>query len=312
MMRATLADKMLAFLIDTPGGVSMGDLCRVLDLEEPDMRSVIAMLEDAGWGLRQDAGMLALDPRPDPMDCTALRASLCDLGWALDHRLVTGSTNDDGLALTLDAPATLHVAESQLAGRGQHGRRWHARLGQALTFSLSLPVPAERVQVPAWLTLQAGLALREALPRQAREKVTIKWPNDLVVGRRKLAGILAQSRQRGARARLVLGVGINVAAAPALAGRQTTCVEALAGAVAREPLLLELVRALDAVLRHPLPPERVRADWSAQVDALRDRPVRSAAGLSGVGQGLAADGGYRLAGGDGACIVPPGDTIVEW
>jgi len=205
------------------------------------------------------------------------------------------------------------VAECQLAGRGQHGRRWRAAPGHALTFSLSLPVDGGRLPEPNWLTLQAGLALREALPAAVVDRVAIKWPNDLMVEGRKLAGILAQSRVQGTRGRLVLGVGLNVSAAPVLAGRQATCLAALGDRTVREDLLVRLVAALDGLLRAPEQPETIRERWRAGIDALWGRAVSSAGGLSGIGRGLAQNGGYRVARPDGTeDIVPPGDSIVKW
>ncbi|HHJ11840.1 MAG TPA: hypothetical protein ENK00_01560 [Chromatiales bacterium] len=158
----------------------------------------------------------------------------------------------------------------------------------------------------------AGQALREGLPAEARARVAIKWPNDLVVGLRKLAGILAQSRSRGDRARLVLGVGINVRAAPKVAGRDTVSLADLGACPIRETLLVALVGALGEALREPLEPQRIRAAWSREVDALHGRPVRTESGLAGLGQGLAPDGSYRLHTGTGECAVSASDRIVQW
>ena len=309
---AALADKLMRMLIQAPEARLLPALRQQLGVSECEMEALIHALETAGCGLLQEGETLSLAVKWHPLSIESVGARLLELGWRLDYRMVTGSTNDDGLDLALNAAPTVHVAECQLAGRGQHGRSWGAVPGAALTFSLSLPVSAERVRAPLWIGLRAGQALREALPAEARARVAIKWPNDLVVGRRKLAGILAQSRSRGDRARLVLGVGINVRAAPKVAGRDTVSLADLGACPIRETLLVALVGALGEALREPLEPQRIRAAWSREVDALHGRPVRTESGLAGLGQGLAPDGSYRLYTGTGECAVSAGDRIVQW
>jgi BirA family biotin operon repressor/biotin-[acetyl-CoA-carboxylase] ligase len=124
----------------------------------------------------------------------------------------TGSTNADLLArASQGAPeGTVLVAEEQSAGRGRLGRAWVSPPRAALTFSLLLrpePVP------PAgrgWLPLLAGLALASAVPSVTAVPVTLKWPNDLMAGPAKLAGILAEA----AGDAVVIGIGLNVSTEP--------------------------------------------------------------------------------------------------
>jgi BirA family biotin operon repressor/biotin-[acetyl-CoA-carboxylase] ligase len=99
----------------------------------------------------------------------------------------------------------LVVAHHQTAGRGRLGRTWDAPAGTALLVSVLLKPPAER-QLPE-LSLVAGVAVADALERMLGLAVQIKWPNDVMLRRRKIAGCLAEARD-GA---VVLGIGVNVA-----------------------------------------------------------------------------------------------------
>jgi BirA family transcriptional regulator, biotin operon repressor / biotin---[acetyl-CoA-carboxylase] ligase len=135
------------------------------------------------------------------------------LAGPLVHLDVVGSTNDCAreLALAGTQHGTVVVAEEQTAGRGRQGRRWSAPRGRALT--LSVVVEAGRADHPgtggiALLPLVAGLAVCEACEAVAPIRCRIKWPNDVWIGDRKLAGILIEARPHEGWA--VIGVGINV------------------------------------------------------------------------------------------------------
>jgi BirA family biotin operon repressor/biotin-[acetyl-CoA-carboxylase] ligase len=122
----------------------------------------------------------------------------------------TGSTNADAAALLGDASAggLTIVAEHQTRGAGRKGRSWESRPGANLLFSTILPVALDTAVlwvVPFWV----ALAVRSAL-RGHHIDTTLHWPNDLLAGDRKLAGILCASRVIGDSARVVCGVGINM------------------------------------------------------------------------------------------------------
>jgi BirA family transcriptional regulator, biotin operon repressor / biotin---[acetyl-CoA-carboxylase] ligase len=102
------------------------------------------------------------------------------------------------------AEGALVVADHQTAGRGRLGRSWEAPAGTALLFSLLLK-PARERHAPE-LSLVAGVAVADTLERALGLSVQIKWPNDVMLRRRKVAGCLAEARD-GA---VVLGIGVNV------------------------------------------------------------------------------------------------------
>lgn len=118
------------------------------------------------------------------------------VGAGITHFQTTPSTNT--CALESHRDGAVFVADSQSAGRGRHGRRWHSAPGLGLYFSVALQGPLPGVG------FAAALATRNAL--LAIAPLTIKWPNDLYWNARKIGGILVEQRD----SRLALGIGINV------------------------------------------------------------------------------------------------------
>jgi BirA family biotin operon repressor/biotin-[acetyl-CoA-carboxylase] ligase len=125
------------------------------------------------------------------------------------HHRICDSTNERARALALaGAPhGTLVTADEQAAGRGRHGRRWSAPPGTAVLMSLIVRGLGER---HALLPLGAAVATCEACEALAPVSCEIKWPNDVWIERRKLAGILIEGRPGEGWA--VIGIGLNVAA----------------------------------------------------------------------------------------------------
>jgi BirA family transcriptional regulator, biotin operon repressor / biotin---[acetyl-CoA-carboxylase] ligase len=109
------------------------------------------------------------------------------------------------LLVDADAPeGTVAVAEHQSTGRGRMGRRWEAPPGTAIHCSIALRPPPERV--PQELTLVGAVAAAQAIENALDLSVQIKWPNDVMLNRRKVCGILGELRD----GMVVLGIGINV------------------------------------------------------------------------------------------------------
>ncbi|MBV8666607.1 MAG: biotin--[acetyl-CoA-carboxylase] ligase [Burkholderiaceae bacterium] len=155
----------------------------------------------------------------------------------------TGSTNADLMAEVehLGCPTFL-VAEAQTAGKGRAGRAWHAIPGATLTFSL-----AWKFNVPAQALLGMPLAVGVAVAGALAEfgiGVQLKWPNDILLGGRKLGGILIESANAGAHIWAVIGIGINMQVPEELARR-------IGQAAAAAPdLQAQRERALASLLSH--------------------------------------------------------------
>jgi BirA family transcriptional regulator, biotin operon repressor / biotin---[acetyl-CoA-carboxylase] ligase len=158
------------------------------------------------------------------------------------------------------------VANAQSAGRGRQGRSWASPPGAGLYVSTILR-PAERAL--SLLTIAAGVALAEGIHSATGLAPDLKWPNDVFVGGRKAAGVLAEATSSTAGTSVVLGFGINVSPAaypPEIAGRATNLEEELGKAVDRGLLLAECLCSL-AARYEDLQRDRI----AAVVEAWRDR-----------------------------------------
>jgi BirA family biotin operon repressor/biotin-[acetyl-CoA-carboxylase] ligase len=180
----------------------------------------------------------------------------------------TASTQD--LAKARAAQPLLIVADHQTAGRGRLGRSWDAPAGSAALFSLTHRLDPRRGTLDRVAFLSA-LGVARAIERLARGlRVGIKWPNDLVIQGRKLAGILVETV--GSHA--VIGVGINVAlwreevsAMPGELRDRVTSLALLGHPLSRVTLIAEAVKQIDACL--------AAADVTPLVAEWRDRSVLS-------------------------------------
>jgi len=209
-----------------------------------------------------------------------------------------GSTNSALMERRRAGPPVLLAAESQTAGRGRRGRRWHGAPGRSITFSLARTVRRPARELAA-LSLVAGVAAARSL-RALGAAVSLKWPNDLMADGAKVGGILVETR--GALA--VIGIGINYLPDPRLARRVRRRVASLAPLLraplpSRDAVIAAIGRALmetlDAFEAGGL--EAVRGEWLA-LDAYAGRRLRvrlaDGRSVTGVAAGLAEDGGLRL------------------
>lgn len=190
------------------------------------------------------------------------------------HYRATDSTNERAkeLALAGAAHGTLVTADEQSAGRGRQGRLWLAPPGSALLMSLVL---RDLGAAQAHLPLAAALAVCEACERSVPVvRCAIKWPNDVWIDGRKLAGILIEGRPQDGWA--VLGIGVNVRTAPEelpeeLRDTATSLAAAAGEPPQREEILAHMLAGLEERLAQN--PEQIVADW-AERDALRGNRVR--------------------------------------
>jgi BirA family biotin operon repressor/biotin-[acetyl-CoA-carboxylase] ligase len=226
----------------------------------------------------------------------------------------TASTNDDARewAMTGALAGSVVVAEEQTAGRGRFGRAWIAPPGTALLFSVVLrppPDPARIAQVPMAGAVAVIETLR-ALPRAHPAAIDLKWPNDVHIAERKVAGILSESTWQGEMLQaVILGIGINVRvdfAGTPLAETATSIEPALGIRVDRAALLAALLKSLDRWTARA-DEEALFAAWRAALTTLgRQVTVRSLGAESQVIGGLAVD-----VAGDGALLLRAGDGTLH-
>ncbi|GAA5043725.1 BirA family biotin operon repressor/biotin-[acetyl-CoA-carboxylase] ligase [Thermocatellispora tengchongensis] len=190
-----------------------------------------------------------------PLSAAALTRALVRPGSLWSSITVvdsTGSTNADLARAVREgrvSEGAVLVAEAQTAGRGRLGRAWTAPPRASLTFSFVLrpTVPPAR---QGWLALLTGVAAASAVRRVAEVDARLKWPNDLLVGERKLAGILAERVDDA----VVVGIGLNVTlrADELPVPTATSLAIEEAASTDRDPLLRAVLREV----------ERHYRDWS--------------------------------------------------
>jgi BirA family biotin operon repressor/biotin-[acetyl-CoA-carboxylase] ligase len=210
-------------------------------------------------------------------------------------------------------PPTVLVAEEQTRARGRGGREWKAPRGRGLylTFLRKLggnePIAAIPLAVARWV--------RDAIAEGAGLEVGLKWPNDLYVGGRKIAGVLSEARTQGEESYLAVGIGINVRGDPADLGvpNATTVEQETGRRVGLAPLLQAVIDHLDRGF--------ARSDWGREIEEWQrvsvHRPgdtmrVRSGVSeIAGEYRGLDPSGFLKIGTGNGETIVSNGE-LVKW
>lgn len=242
------------------------------------------------------------------------------LGRPRVHHRVTDSTNEraKGLARAGAPHGTLVTADEQTAGRGRQGRSWVAPPGSAVLMSLLL---RELESGAALAPLAAAVAVCEAAEASAPSvECRVKWPNDVWIDGRKLAGILIETRPQ--EGWVVLGIGLNVAATelPEELAQIATSLALAAGggggagsaasesaaddALSPEAVLERLLAALERWLAAPAP--EVLAAWRSR-DALLGRKIRWAEG-AGTATGIDDEGELLVETPEGRVVLGAGEV----
>lgn len=210
-------------------------------------------------------------------------------------------------------PPTVFVAEAQPGARGRGGREWKAPSGRGVYLTFLRPVrEGEPVSV---VPIAVARWVRDALEKASGVQAKLKWPNDLYVGRRKLAGVLSEARTQGNESYLAVGIGVNARGAAADLGipAATTIEEEVGRPVEVAPLVQAVVDRLDSELANP--------DWQLEVaewerlsvhqpgDPLRVR--RHGEVVTGRYLGLDPSGFLRLQTDGGETVVSTGE-LEEW
>jgi BirA family biotin operon repressor/biotin-[acetyl-CoA-carboxylase] ligase len=238
------------------------------------------------------------------MTAPAAAPALVRLGRVESTQAVAFTLAADGAS-----DRTVVVAEAQTAGRGRRGRTWHDEPGASLLASIILRPRLLPARLPM-LSLAAGIAVAETLERVTGVTPRLKWPNDVLVGGRKLAGILLESRL-SALPLVVLGVGVNLtqrAFPPTLAERATSVRLATGREIEPDALLGPLLEALD-LWRARLETEGgapILERWRALADTLGRRV--SIDGVSGVAVDVDEDGALIVLDGDARRRVVAGEV----
>ena len=228
------------------------------------------------------------------------------------------STNDEAgrLARAGARHGTIVIAQAQRAGRGREGRAWQSPAGMGLYLSAVLRPPLPLVDVPP-MTLAIGIGLCDAV-RATGAPATLKWPNDLLVDRKKLAGVLVESQSQGTRLEaVVIGIGVNIVGpVPAeVSDIAVTLEDAADSQIDREAfiaaILANVEHWVDRYVAMGL--EEIIPAWQDRMAlGLAARATIDGATLVGTVDGLDDDGALLLRGADGSLHrVRSGDVEVD-
>lgn len=254
----------------------------------------------------------------DVYDLAALEAALAGTIFAgkLHFSPVTDSTNADALdAARGGAPhGSVYLADEQLAGRGRGDHAWHSAAGEGLYVSVLLRAPIPAIRLPLF-PLAAGLAAAAAIGSVARVTVDLRWPNDLLIGERKVGGILAESKIDGSMPGFaVVGIGVNVHQRnfdPGLSTPATSLDLEGVRPVARLPLLVSLLKSLEREVAGLLDPAAgatvpARVEEASTWIRARRVEVHGPQACTGVTAGLDEKGFLLVRTADGLVTVQTG------
>ncbi len=252
------------------------------------------------------------EPAP-PLDAEVIEAACADrlVGRRVVYEPRMASTNGTAHCLAQQGypPGTVVTTDAQVGGRGRFGRTWHMRERASVACSVILR-PTLAPSELAGLGMAAAIAAVEAC-RAANVPAQVKWPNDIVVGERKLGGVLCEASLQGTAVQhAIVGVGLNVnddlRDRPDLRASATS-IRLFTGQPAdRSALLIRLLHELDGWIAETRPQPAVLSGWAARCATVgRTVTVHDARSGQRIASGLA----IRLES-DGALIVrqPSGDT----
>lgn len=217
----------------------------------------------------------------------------------LTHRDSAESTNDDAFALLQLQPACLVWTTHQTAGRGSRGRSWLSPPGHGLALSIGMapgPAPPDQFCYPIFAAVALCDVMRELAPEG---DWSVKWPNDLLLNGRKLAGILCESRWFGKNVAIVIGIGVNLKRHPGMEElpKGYAALDALAEPPAAETIVRRLYFSLPAQFETLAQPSLLMAAWQQRCGFPLGSPVTLTANgrtLDGCYEGLNHDGNLKV------------------
>ena len=301
--RVIMRNRILELLRKADGYVSGEEMSRTLSISRAAVWKHIKRLRAEGYDIvsAKNNGY-RLGAAPDEITPDAVKALLRTRFMArnIEYKKSTGSTNEDAKRSEGSPDGTLFIADIQTAGKGRRGRAWNSPPGSGIWMSLLLKpdIAPERV---SQLTLIAGIAVCRAIGGRAR----IKWPNDIVIGTKKVSGILTElSAEPDMVNYAVCGIGINVNTAefPAeLKDRATSLYLETGSRVSRAELIARVMNELEPLY------ERFLSDgFAPQRGEYRDGCVTIGREVKVTGRGTELSGTAADVDEDGKLIIDTG------
>jgi BirA family biotin operon repressor/biotin-[acetyl-CoA-carboxylase] ligase len=323
-------DALLALLADHPlSGISGARIAREIGVSRSAVWQWVEKLRALGVRIQgHPRAGYRVQTVPDILIPRLLRHRLSGtmFGKRIHHFFKVDSTNAVAMNLGFkDEPhGAVVIAEEQTAGRGRLGRTWYSEKTSGIYASLLLRPPIPPAQAPL-LTLLAGLAARDAVIEQTGLRPDIRWPNDLLLNKRKFCGILTEMHAEPERIRfVVVGIGMNVnhARMPEDLWETATSLRIETGrAFSRLELLIKLLRAFDRryaqfIAEGPALTLEEFAGASSFVTGKRVRVSTATESFTGTTAGLDPSGILRVVrddgkGGPSGELVFAGDITAE-
>ncbi len=242
-----------------PEYVSGEEISRMLGVSRTAVWKHICKLKDSGYWIESQSKMgYRLLNAPDKLYeqelVPLLQTNL--IGQRFIYREAVESTNELAKELARQGAqdGTVVIAEEQTGGKGRLGRNWYSPPGQGIWFSIILRPPIAPVDIPK-ITIVCAVAVAKTIKDFTGVSAGIKWPNDILINNRKVAGILIEMNAETDKVNyLIVGIGINVnldlkTIPPGLTGIITSLEEQKGGPVTRVGLLAELLNSLDVLYR---------------------------------------------------------------
>lgn len=292
------ASQVLCVLAGGPAGI--GTLTTQSGRDRCSVEATVASLSQRDLVVRLDDGRIVLNENLG-YDVASLQR-LTPPPYTVFKEAVVDSTNDWARELLSDeGERVLAVAERQRGGRGRRGRVWRSPPGgiwASLGDARRLPPRT------AWVEgLALSVAATDAIDALGIE-ATLKWPNDVIVRNNKVAGVLVQTTTAERRTRTIAGIGINANVPTTALPPEAISLQAVAGPVARAPVLAHIVRRFETYRKSP---DTTIAAWRERCETL-DREVRAElvdAAIEGTASDLTATGELVIETEAGSVTVRP-------
>jgi BirA family transcriptional regulator, biotin operon repressor / biotin---[acetyl-CoA-carboxylase] ligase len=210
------------------------------------------------------------------------------------------------------------LARQQTAGRGRHGRTWNSPKDSGLYFSIVLRPMIDAKFVPL-ITLMIGVAVHDSLA-ELGIKPDIKWVNDVLVGGKKICGILAETTETPTGLAVIVGIGINLTSSSfpiELAGIATSVKEQTGRLVTPDEMAASLTPFIDYfydMLQDDTRSREICKEWQRRSSYFSGKPVRAALGsdmVLGTTDGLEPNGALRIRKDDGSIVIVQAGDIEQ-
>jgi len=208
--------KILNLLKAQPGQfVSGGEISKELNISRQAVSKHISKLKAKGYDIESVSrkGHRLINPREDKFNYEELKSDNMahTMGKSLVFLETVGSTNEYLKTIAMEADdMTVVIADEQQAGKGRLGRAWASEKSTGIWMSVLLKPDIEPASAPK-ITLIAAAAMIQAIESVCHVEVGVKWPNDLVIGNKKICGILTEmSAELGGINYVIAGIGVNV------------------------------------------------------------------------------------------------------